>query len=156
MKYVKDKGGNKEDGKDIFHDAIIKLDERVRDGAIEHPDKIGSYLQGIARNLWLRRLSNSKREELKETISTTNEVASSPEEDFISKERIDGIEQILDKIGASCKQILTMYKLSYSMVEIAETLNFANAKVAKNEAYRCRKKFRDFVYENPAYLDLLN
>ena len=156
LKYVREKGGNNADGEDIFQEAIIKLDERVRAKAIDDSSKVRNYLQGIARNLWLRRLSNSKREELQAEVKVIRDVEASPEEDFIDQERINTIEEILEKIGKTCQQILTMYKLSYSMAEIADKLNFASPKVAKNEAYRCRKKFRTFVQEHPDYIDLLN
>ena len=154
--FVRKNKGNTQDGEDIFQDAIILLDRRVRQGGFKGSGSIGGYLQGIAKFLWYRKRAQwdskteafelEQHEDLSENYSDLT---------FIQRDRKLAIEAILKKIGEKCKRILTMYKEQYSMEEIAEIMEFASKDVAKNEAYRCRQKFRNFVTKHPNYKELL-
>lgn len=154
--FVRKNGGNQEDGEDIFQDAIILLDRRVREGGYKGQGSIDGYLQGIARRLWLRKRArwNNRTEEL--TPANQQEgVEEGPDLRMISQERLRAIDEILAQIGEKCKRVLTMYKLGRSMDEIAQAMSFASREVAKNEAYKCRKKFRGIVERNAEYLEIL-
>lgn len=152
--FVQKQGGNAQDAEDIFQDAIIILERQVREGSYRGAGSLGGYIQGIARKLWLRRRSKNNRvQELQP--GQEDGMEQSPEAQFIAEERQRVIDEVLDKIGQRCKQILTLYKLKHSMEEIAEAMGFAGKDVAKNEAYQCRKRFRNFVNSRPDYLDLL-
>lgn len=154
--FVRRNGGNNQDGEDVFQDAIIVLDRRVRQDGYQGLGSIRGYLQGIAKKLWLRKRQqwNDRTEELNAQIQE-EEVEESPETHLIAEERVALIRTILEKIGDRCKEILSMYKLKYSMEEIAGAMGLATPAVAKNEAYRCRQKFRVFVKENPMYEEVL-
>lgn len=154
MGFVKNYGGNEPDGEDTFQDAIIILERQVREGTFNGTGSIGGYLQGIARRIWLRKHSrNNKIESLSPNQDSGIEEA--PDVQFIEEEKSKAIEEILNRIGEKCKQILTMYKLKHTMEEIAAALSFASRDVAKNEAYQCRQRFRNFVKERPDYMELL-
>ena len=154
--FVRNNGGNHQDGLDIFQDAIILLDRRVREGGFNGSGSINGYLQGIARRLWLRKRSqwNEKTEELNEE-NQKEDIEDSPEIKMIAAEKLQAIEDILEKLGEKCQKLLRLYKLEQSMDEIAQAMGFSGKDVAKNEAYRCRQKFRSFVKEREYYIDLL-
>jgi hypothetical protein len=42
------------------------------------------------------------------------------------------------------------------MEEIAQKMGLSSPELAKKNAYECRKKFKDFVVENPSYNSILN
>ncbi len=154
--FVRNNGGNQEDGKDILQDALIILDRQVRLGGYKGTGTVENYLQGIAHKLWIRKRQqwNERHRELNET-NQKEEIDEGPEVQFLSNERKQLIDQILTKLGKNCKAILNLYKLQYSMEEIAIKIGFASKEVARNEAYKCRKRFREHVKGRKDYLDLL-
>jgi len=154
--YVQRNGGNVQDGEDIHQDAIILLDRRVRQGGYRGAGSIGGYLQGIARRLWLRKRERwqNRTEEL-DPANEEEETAESPELIFISEERLSVIREVLAKLGDKCRELLELYKLEHSMEEIAAKMGFGSKDVAKNEAYRCRKRFREFVEAREGYREVL-
>lgn len=154
--FVKRNGGNEADGEDNFHDAILKLDERVRAGGLDDNTKIENYLQGIAKFLWLRKHKYTyQRTEALDTNNRPEEAEEGIEVSIMAEEKKMAIDKVLERIGEKCKELLRLYKLRVSMDDIATTMNFASANVAKNEAYRCRKKFREVVKANPGFRELL-
>lgn len=154
--FVKRYGGNEQDGQDTFQDALILLDRRIREGGYSGTGTIEGYLQGIAKRVWFRKRDkwDNRTEELNNQ-NQKEELVDSPEVIMISEEKNSLIQAILEQLGEKCKTILSMYGLNHSMEEIAKQLGFANPKVAKNEAYRCRMKFRKFALQHPNLLELL-
>jgi RNA polymerase sigma factor (sigma-70 family) len=153
--FVQRNGGNAQDGEDIFQDAIILLDRRVRQGGYKGDGALSGYLQGIARRLWLRKRQQWNERTTEFKPEEQEQPAESYDLELMAEERKRTIRTILEHIGDRCKKILTMYKLKHSMEEIAEVMELATAAVAKNEAYRCRKKFRAVVANNEQFAEIL-
>ena len=53
--------GNTEDAEDVFQEAIIVLLQKVRQENFVLTSSLKTYLFAIARNLWLKRLRDNKR-----------------------------------------------------------------------------------------------
>ena len=51
--------GNEEDAIDVLQDALIVLCEKVKLGTFELSSKLSTYLYGIARNIWYKKLRTS-------------------------------------------------------------------------------------------------
>lgn len=50
-------GGNRDDGADIFQEAVLVLIDNVKTGQFRGDSSIKTFLFAIARNLWLHELS---------------------------------------------------------------------------------------------------
>ena len=114
-----------------------------------------TYFVGIAKWRWV----SVKRKFGRDTELKTEhfeEIIESVEARAIENEKRQIIDEILAKIGEKCKNLLKLYKLSYSMEEIAQLLGLNSPELAKKNAYECRKKFRAYVEENPDYKSFLN
>ena len=147
-------GGNSYDAEDVFQDAIILFDRQIREGNFKGQSSWSTYFIGIAKWRWysIRR----KFRVVVEPDLGNDPSTESVEARVIENERRDIIDEILSKIGDRCKNLLKLYKLSYSMEEIANELGLSSPELAKKNAYECRKKFKDFVTNNPLYKIILN
>ena len=54
------------------------------------------------------------------------------------------------------QQILELWKLSYSMEEIAETLGFSSPDMARKAKYRCHVSLLEIIRNNPHVEQLLS
>jgi len=155
INHVMKHGGNEQDGEDVFQDAIILLDRNIREKRFEGKSSLRTYLFGIAKWRWvsLRRKYNGDVE-LEPRHQDGQE--ESPEVRLIAAERRTLINQVLEKMGDKCRDLLKYYRLSYSMQEIADLLSISSAQQAKRDAYRCRKRFREYVTADPQLMKLLN
>jgi RNA polymerase sigma factor (sigma-70 family) len=155
MKLVVSNGGNIQDAEDVFQDTLILFDRQIREGNFKGDSTWTTYFVGIAKWRWVSVKRKFGRDtELKIEHFTVQ--VESVEARAIEDEKRELIDNILTKIGERCKTLLKLYKLSFSMEEIAQKMGLSSSEMAKKNAYECRKKFKDFVVENPSYSSILN
>ena len=155
IRLIQSNGGNIQDAEDVFQDTLILFDRQIREGNFNGQSAWATYFVGIAKWRWV----SVKRKFGRDTELKTEhfeEIVESVEARAIENEKRQIIDEILAKIGEKCKNLLKLYKLSYSMEEIAQLLGLNSPELAKKNAYECRKKFRAYVEENPDYKNFLN
>ena len=145
--YVLKNNGTKDDAKDIFQDCLIAFYKNVKKETFELNSKISTYLYGITRNLWLKKLRDNK-------IVTTpmDEYGDSMDDDttiaqkIVYTERQKIIGRLLTEAGDKCKDLLNaFYYEKMSIKKIAEALGYSSDQVVKNQKVRCLKKLRSIM-----------
>ncbi|HVN48770.1 MAG TPA: sigma-70 family RNA polymerase sigma factor [Bacteroidota bacterium] len=133
--------GNEDDAEDILQDALIVFWEQIRSGKFIYEAKLSTYIYGISKNLWMRRLYKKKRElPMPDDEPDWRDDAQTPLEELIATEESNSVAQAMERIGSPCKEVLLMYYWEErSMEEIAEALHFSNADTAKSKKYQCKK-----------------
>lgn len=148
-KYVIDNSGSSDDAKDVFQDAMFLLFKKVQDVNFQLTSKLSTFLYGIGRNLWLKKLTK-KKVDLKDYAEEIK-VDELEEEDHLKLERTKLMKQCIEKLGEPCKTIIVQfYFFKSSMQEIAELLNYTNANNAKNQKYKCFKRLQKMMNKNTA------
>lgn len=156
IQFIKSKGGNFQDGEDMFVEAVILLDRKIRQGAYSEKSTLKGYLYNVSFNLWRNELRKRGREDLKEEVPNSDEqTEKNPLTLLITTERKDLLDKILADLGEKCKRILEMWKLSYSMEEISEEMNYSSPALAKKYRYRCHKSLMELLKKNPHLLQML-
>lgn len=152
--YLKQRGGE-QDVDDIFQKSIITFDRNIRQGKYKGNSTLKTYFISIAKHLWWKDMKNRRAKEVLQVEHYDGE-EESVDVQVIRKEQKQYISKILSKIGERCKKILQLYQLDYTMEEIATALSMSNANMAKKDAYRCRKKLKQYIADNPGWRDLIN
>lgn len=148
--YVTKNSGNREDGIDIFHEGIISLDDNIRKGKYKGEGQLRGYLYSICRFLWLNKLKRADRMVYTEEESQLDEVSyDTPESLALSEEQKDILDRLLAMLGEKCEQILELWKLAYSMQEIAEKVGLKHADMARKQRYVCYKKLMKIIDDQP-------
>jgi RNA polymerase sigma factor (sigma-70 family) len=156
IEYVKIHGGTEEDGEDVLQDTLLLFDRNLRENRFEGNSSLSTYFIAIAKWRWttLKRRQMNKMKDINWQNKQVQE-----EENYeirmISEERRMVIDQLLTKLGRKCKEILRMASLSFSMEEIAQNLMISSALQARQDAYKCRLRFKEMVVENPDLLTTL-
>lgn len=139
--FIARNNGTHDDYEDMLQEALVILWERVRAGRFEYSSKLSTFLFGIAKNIWLRRLAKARRE-----IPTDLHAEEYPDptgsslETLIENEETIAVRSALEKIGEQCKKLLLLfYWEECSMEEIAHKMGFANAETVKSKKYQCKK-----------------
>ncbi len=130
-KYICANSGTEEDAKDIFQDALVVLYKKVNSTEFVLSASLTTYLNAIAKNLWLTELL--RRKKLPEDKSST-EIA-----DVVTYEETGFTiaTTAFNLLGEKCRQLLMLfYFKKKSFKEIAGILAFSDEKIAKNQKYR--------------------
>ncbi len=155
MHYVSNHQGNMADGQDMFHEGLIVLDRNVRAGKFRGEAPLKGYLYSICRFLWMNQLrKNAHTTRVAETPQPKDPDSYTPEIALITEERKSLLDGLLQQLGERCRHILELWKLSYSMEEIAEKAGFSSPDMARKAKYRCHLNLLELVQQNPQLKDL--
>ncbi|MEM6725720.1 MAG: sigma-70 family RNA polymerase sigma factor [Bacteroidota bacterium] len=156
IRYIKSKGGTSEDAEDVFQDGIRNLIMSVRKNKFRGESTIKGYLFGVCRNIWFKQFNRHVRsEQYKSSLEVESTDRKDPEIVLVTEERAQLIDQILAKLGPACQKVLNLWRLSYSMKEIAQELGYKSDGVARKKKHQCFQGLLGLVKDNPAIVNLL-
>lgn len=147
---VQDLGGSEADSEDTFQEGLVIFIKNVRDKKFENRSQLMTYFLGICRNVYLQQFGNRRAHSLGEQPDLEEPPR---ESQIVEDERQATVvrlyKRVLDNLGDTCRQVIELVKLRYSMEEIAAAMAYTNVQSAKNQALRCREKMRNFIIETP-------
>lgn len=150
--YVRRHGGNRQDGEDVFQEAIIVFDRKLRQGAFRSEGSLEAYFMGIVRWHWFNEQQRPGKTAVFFSENTPEPPPDGdPELEYLLTERREQLKELLEQLADKCRNLLKLYQLDYTMDEIAQTMGFANGGVAKKEAFLCRKRFRVLLEKHLAW-----
>jgi RNA polymerase sigma factor (sigma-70 family) len=155
--FVRNHQGNATDGQDMFHEGMIVLDRNIREGKFRGEAPVKGYLYSICRFLWMNQLRKQAHTSSVAEMPPVYEPDNlTPEVALVTEERKDMLNRLLQELGDRCRQILELWKLSYSMEEIAESLGFSSSDMARKAKYRCHVSLLEIIRKNPHVEQLLS
>ena len=144
-------GGDEMIAREIFHDSLILIIEKVNKPDFELTAKLSTFLYGINRFLWKNELRKRRRSlelEWKDTLILTADDIGYNEE---KEEKIKILEKVLNQVTEKCKKIFELfYFKKESMAAIASKLNFSSINSAKTQKYKCMEKAMQLAKETTA------
>ena len=152
--YVMNWNGSEADAHDTYVEAFIVFERLIRNGQFKHKSSLSTFFMGIAKWQWfmIRRKRNAVETIDPDMLDT---FLIEVEDDLLNKEKEEVMEQLLGQLGDRCKKVLTLYKLGYSMQEIATLVGFSSDAMAMKEAHNCRKKLKALIESQQDWMDLL-
>lgn len=151
MNFMKKINHNDELNQDIFHDALIVLNEKIKKEDFVLNCSIQTYLNSICRNQILVRFKkNSKHSEYSEDYDVRiDDWYESLESDNNEKlnASVTAFEKLKD-LGGKCYEILRRFFYeNHSMEKIAYDMEYTNADNVKNQKSRCQKKLKELAFD---------
>ena len=157
--FVMNNQGTVDEGRDLLHEAIVRLYEQIYHRKISGISHVKGYLMTTCRNIWVNR---KKREgKMVRTSVLDSELEPSTDQtpiEFLQQEETRSlVRQILSQLGKNCEQLLIWSDgEGRPMKWIAKELGYANQQVAMNAKSKCRKRLLEWARNNPEAFDLLS
>lgn len=137
-RYVSKTGGNLEEARDAFQEALMVYYEKVvvHQHPVQHTEK--AYLLGISKNIWLKQQTRAlKTQSLGEHLLT---------ETPTSKPIHNKLLLFLQRTGKKCMDLLqAFYYEKASMNELSARFEFRNERSATVQKYKCLEKVRSQI-----------
>ena len=144
---VTQNSGTETEANDLFQDALVAFYEKVRQPDFELSATIKTYLYSICRNLWLKKLRDTKPTARLTDFENYIEVDEGPTEDFTERQ-LEITQRCMEELGDPCKTLLSMfYYFKNSMEEIATELGYSSPGTAKNQKYKCLQRLRKLALQ---------
>lgn len=155
---VQAKGGNSDDGDDVFQEAMTVLFQKAQLENFRLSCKIGTYLVAVAKFIWYKKLQQqNRRPDFVPFDNGSDEKGESHqyEDDVkVQEEREQHFTQLdiaLNSLGEPCTSLLkAYYNENRSMSEIAQKFGYTNPDNAKTQKYKCLTRLKKIFYTEKA------
>ncbi len=151
--FIMGRGGNEQDADDIFQETVVAFIDSVQKGKFRAESGVRTFLIAISKNLWMNEMRKRQRADNREK---SYEIGRDQEEAAVSeaigdRELKQMLQRLLDSLGESCKQILTLfYYENLPMKDIVAHMHYENEQVVRNKKYKCLQQLTGMMKENPA------
>ncbi len=149
-RFVLKNNGTVDDAKDIFQDTMHVLLVKLRSDNFELAASIDTYIYGISKNLWLKRLRNI-------SYSKEIELDNLPLNDFckdinvsIENEKtfFEKLKTVMGKLSAHCYHLLSAIFLeNKGIIEIQKIFGYTTKHNAQNQKYKCIERAKKIKKE---------
>jgi RNA polymerase sigma factor (sigma-70 family) len=157
--YITTNSGSAQDAEDVFQETVVIFIDVVKNDKYRGEAGIKTFLVSIARNIWLNELKKKERSGIREQAFEKNREHSEMDvSEFIADREIrQQFRTVMDKLGKSCKEILTLfYYENMSMKDILHQTPYENEQVVRNKKYKCLQQLTGLVRQNPVIARLIN
>lgn len=142
---------NAEEVKEALHEVAIPFEMMVRRQDFTVTNSLFYYFRKCVYYQWLNTKEKEKRNPTSELDeSFIRDFSESIESEIINSELRKEVYDSLTPLGERCKTILLLFFNKTHMKEIAKSMGFRNAQVAKNEKMKCMKKYEEYLRDNPS------
>ncbi len=158
VSFIQRQGGDEETARDIFQDAVIQLLTAIESEVFAGQSSLRTYLFAIGKRMWYNRLRRQQTERRYQESLTPEElrvIEQTPEGSLMDQHQRELISGVLDQLGQTCREVLTLWSMKYAMKEIAERVGYANEQTARNKKSKCLRSLQELVRERPAVRDLV-
>ncbi len=140
-KFVANRGGSFEDARDIFHDSLVILYEKIAHKKSEVAVSPEYYLVGIAKHLWLRKFDDDHKkvglEEIEKEITIPEDYYDTSSNRLVS---------LLELTGRKCMELLhAIYYDNLPMKQIKSVFGFSSVHSASVQKFKCIERMRNTV-----------
>jgi DNA-directed RNA polymerase specialized sigma24 family protein len=143
---VRRMGGNLEQAKDSFHDALLIYLEKERTGKLHLHTSPKAYLLGTAKICWLHSLDKESTLPFPEGFEPPDPV------DHETEEREQTLLKSLQNAGKKCLELLKAFYYDHrAMDDIAVTFGFKGRRSATVQKYKCLEKVRKEIKTTQLY-----
>jgi RNA polymerase sigma factor (sigma-70 family) len=142
-KLISKLGGSSQDAADIIQEGLISFLMDVQKSKLNNPDGAKAYFIRSCKNIWLNQFNrNIRGQEIIEKELPKQEEGQNEEKIYHAKELWEQLDKILEQLGRRCKEVLKLWAMGYSHVEIAKLVNYENANVSKKTKSICIEKLK--------------
>lgn len=141
-------GCAKEHAEDYFVDSIVNFVKACYRSDFEIKSSLTNYLIGTAKNIWLRQVTNQQKQRtIKQDIGRQKE--ESYEIQLLGQSKSTLLSKLIEQLDDTCRQLLTLWAANHKMQEIADSLNYKSAGMARKKKHQCMQRLYAIVDSNP-------
>lgn len=136
--------GNVNDAKDLFQEVMLVLAEKLERDDFVLTAKLKTYVLAIAKNLWLKSLRNTSKQEVFERKHDKyfyEEMQLSIEKEMSYSQRL---KRLFTKMTAHCSRLLDdIYYKAKSILQIQQEYGYSTKHNAQNQKHKCIEQLRN-------------
>lgn len=156
MRMLLNNKGNKTDYDHLFSQALTRFYKTcISKPSFELKTSYINYIKGIANFVWIKELKDRNKYVTEEIDFDLDIIEEAVDIKYFEKEKRTLLRGILGNLGMNCREVLMFWSQGYTMVEIAERMNYKSPGMAKKKKHNCIRELYSFLEENPEIVEAL-
>jgi len=153
-RYIIQNSGSRDHAADIFQDAMVVLYQKVQSPDFQLSASIYTYLFSICRNLWLKKLRKSGKEEVTNEFPAEYTHEAPNDAELEEQARFQLYRKKFRQLGEGCQQLLRLSLKGLKMKEIVRQLGLSSEQYARKKKFKCKEQLVRLVQADADYEDL--
>lgn len=149
-KMIISSGGDTQQAKDLFQEAIIIVYRKLQAGELKLSCKLSTYLCAITKKLWMQELKTKMRF-VADAGSLTHIAEEADENDEYKNYLNKIIQKHFDLLSDDCKKILRMHFNSATIDDIQLIMGYKTRHHTIDRKYRCKKSLIKRIMNDPTF-----
>lgn len=156
--YIKMNSGSEDEAQDVIQDVIITIYNQAKESNLQLTCPFDAYFFLLCKRRWLNELKKSSNKEVTLKDDNVSKDESLQEmlfqtELFTEKQVL--FEQMFQKLGEKCQEVLKLSFVTKTMEEVAAKLNVSYAYVRKKKSL-CTGKLTELIQQSSQYESIKN
>ncbi len=156
--YIRTNSGNDDDAKDVIQEVLVSIYNQAKTKGLQLTCPFDAYFFLLCKRRWLNELKKSSNKEV--TISEdTVYIDESVQQMAFQTETFDEKQSLFDemfqKLGEKCQELLKLSFVTKTMEEVAEKLNVTYGYVRKKKSL-CTGQLTEMIQQSKSYQSLKN
>jgi len=152
--YISQNSGSRDHAKDVFQDALVVLYQKSQSPDFQLTASMYTYLFSVCRNLWLKKLRKSGKEEVTTELEGEYTADTPDEKELEEQARFQLYRRKLRDLGEGCQQILRLSVQGLNMKQIVAQLGLSSEGYARKKKFKCKEQLIRLVRQSPEYEEL--
>jgi len=148
---VRSNSGTKDEAFDIFQEALIIIYRKAKQMGFELTSKFYTYLYGICRNLWLKKLGKVKTEPLIKPPEEEYSNIDLTEEAMEDEKRYQLYQEKMLELSEDCQKIISLRLKKTKLKDIANLMGYKNENTATQKHFKCKKQLVKLIQGDDRY-----
>jgi RNA polymerase sigma factor (sigma-70 family) len=145
--------GTEEDSKDVFHDALLIIIDKIHDENFCLDCEFSTYLIAVCKHRWFHELRKKSRMVLSDKIvDNLIDIPYDPIED----KKYQIYLSLIAKLDTRSKELIKLILAKKTLKEIAAIMKFKNPQAVADKKKNCIKKLINELIENKDYKELID
>lgn len=147
---IKGMTGSEQDIDDVFQESIYELVANLGTGNFKGKSTLRTYFTNICKYKWMGRLRKDiRREEIRQEIFGSEGIVEAGDDIVSFQDLKEILAQLLNDLGARCKQVLTLWAEGLSYEEIVLQIDTDNPGTARKRKHDCVERLTALIDARP-------
>ncbi len=156
INYIKNNSGNHDQAQDVVQDILILLFNQAQTKKLQLICPFDAYFFLLCKRKWINELkkNSNKKVTISDDFTSTNESElQMAEQTEVFEEQQSLFNEMFEKLGEKCKELLKLSFSIKSLEEVAEKLNVTYGYVRKKKSI-CTGQLTDMIQETNRYKNI--
>lgn len=152
-RYILSRGGLKKDAEDVFHNALLHLYTKAKNGEL-NVSNIDNYLFKVCINLWRRGFAKKRVTNVSEMPLMAEK--SNLELFYDEQSQWDLYVEKFELLTENCKELLSLIFGKTPYEDIVQQFSYASQTVARQRVFKCKSRLIQLIKNDKRYKRLAN